>query len=1179
MITTSTEELIHNIPKGLLNWYNFRKDTKILYIGKQEDSYREVLQSLSEELVTVDISEITEEWVLKYTDRFDYIVCVAYLEEVKEPITILKLLRKTICCDGHLLLGMNNRLGVRYFCGDRDPYTDRNFDGVEGYRRAYVKKEDAFLGRCYSKGEIRTFLNEAGWEKNRFFSVFSDLKNPSLILSETYRSNEDLSNRIFPTYHYSQSVFLEEESLYKTLIQEGMFHEMANGFLVECSVLGSLSDVLQVTSSMERGRANALLTVIRENGTVEKKCVFPEGKQKLKKLKQYSDELRERGLLTVDTILENDVLSMPFVEYKTGQVYLKELLHKDMDKFLLEMDHFRDLILKSSEIAEADKRDGNGAILKKGYFDMVPLNSFFINGEFVFYDQEFCVENYSANVLIWRMIASFYYGDMEASKLLPMDVLLERYDLKRNLKEWQRKEWEFLAELKNDKELWHYHQKCRRDANIVNSNRQRINYSADDYQKLFIDIFKNADTRKLILFGSGNFTKKFLMIYGKDYPVYAIIDNNQEKWGEEIDGIVIQSPEILKTLKSGEYKVIICIKNYISVMKQLEELGVGEYSIYDWNKDYPRPLKRIASVHSLENKEKKKYNIGYVAGAFDMFHVGHLNLLRKAKEQCNYLIVGVIADETIYNLKEKYPVIPCEERVEIVASCRYVDQAEALPKNYAGIRDAYRMFQFDVQFSGDDHNGEEGWIKDKEFLEKQGADIVFFPYTEKVSSTMLREKITEKTGDEMKVVCIGEIEGKRINKWNVALSKAGFKDAMIDLSCYCSEYLLENREEVYQKYLKRKRPGEEETIFLTREPERMEEAVRFYMQRAQNLGFKNVIVKAPSMPYDTERTDSDELIERLTKASLQLCKKSGSKYLIVEPNVKKVKIEDDRKKSQEFYLSFAEEAKQLGVMILIRNSYNIHNGHFVRGFWSDSYELKAFIEMLNEKAGSEVFGICMDIGVCNLLGQNMYEFTDVLRNNIKAVIIRDNDGVTDNSLIPFSSSKNGKSKMDWLNLIKGLRNIEFDGLLIYNFRDSIASVSHLLQADVVHYAKKMADFLTWQISMEQVIKKYEKRVLFGAGNMCRNYMKCYGEEYRPLFTCDNNSNIWGTQFEGLTIKNPKELKELPEDCAIFICNIYYDEIEQQLRDMRIKNPIERYNDEYLPSMYTDRFDADIREVR
>lgn len=214
----------------------------------------------------------------------------------------------------------------------------------------------------------------------------------------------------------------------------------------------------------------------------------------------------------------------------------------------------------------------------------------------------------------------------------------------------------------------------------------------------------------------------------------------------------------------------------------------------------------------------------------------------------------------------------------------------------------------------------------------------------------------------------------------------------------------------------------------------------------------------------------------------------------------------------------------------------------------------------------------MDAGNCNLCGQNMYDFALTLGERLKAVILRDCDGNHDNALIPFTSAGQGQARTDWLSFIRGLRQIGFQGEMIISAGDTVNAFPFFLRPEILKLVKTVADYFKWQIELEQVLQKYPARVLFGAGNMCRNYMKCYGEKYPPLFTCDNDRSIWNTDFCGLKVRNPEVLKELPEDCAIFICNIYYKEIREQLQSMGIKNPIEYFNDEYMPSFYFDRLE-------
>lgn len=135
----------------------------------------------------------------------------------------------------------------------------------------------------------------------------------------------------------------------------------------------------------------------------------------------------------------------------------------------------------------------------------------------------------------------------------------------------------------------------------------------------------------------------------------------------------------------------------------------------------------------------KKYKIGYTTGVYDMFHIGHLNILKKAKEQCEYLIVGVSTDELVQKSKNKIPIIPFEERVEIIKAIKYVD--EVVPQRDKNKMAAYERYKFDVMFVGDDWKGSEIFSKCEEELKKKGSTVVYFPYTKGTSSTILREKL------------------------------------------------------------------------------------------------------------------------------------------------------------------------------------------------------------------------------------------------------------------------------------------------------------------------------------------------------------------------------------------------------------------------------------------------------
>ena len=133
--------------------------------------------------------------------------------------------------------------------------------------------------------------------------------------------------------------------------------------------------------------------------------------------------------------------------------------------------------------------------------------------------------------------------------------------------------------------------------------------------------------------------------------------------------------------------------------------------------------------------------IGYTTGVYDMFHIGHLNVLRRAKEQCDFLIVGVSTDELVQHDKGKTPVIPYAERVEIVSAIKYVDKVVPQPDKDKVA--AWHRHKFNKMFVGSDWQGTETWAKFEEQFAPLGVEIVYLPHTDGISSTQLTQVIKD----------------------------------------------------------------------------------------------------------------------------------------------------------------------------------------------------------------------------------------------------------------------------------------------------------------------------------------------------------------------------------------------------------------------------------------------------
>lgn len=136
---------------------------------------------------------------------------------------------------------------------------------------------------------------------------------------------------------------------------------------------------------------------------------------------------------------------------------------------------------------------------------------------------------------------------------------------------------------------------------------------------------------------------------------------------------------------------------------------------------------------------EKKYQVGYTDGVFDLFHIGHLNMIEAAKSQCEHLIVGVHGDDVVEEYKHRRPIINENDRRRIVASIKGVDRA--VVNRFRDKMKLWELYHFNVIFIGDDWKGTERWNNFEKILNEINVDVVYVPYTKGISTTEIREKL------------------------------------------------------------------------------------------------------------------------------------------------------------------------------------------------------------------------------------------------------------------------------------------------------------------------------------------------------------------------------------------------------------------------------------------------------
>lgn len=434
---------------AILRWYPFRKDASVLEINA---GYGAMTGALCDACASVTATEnslfrarlICDRYAgrgnltvyaadyadIKFTRKFDYIIFFKTLETSADPVETLAYLKGLLRPDGVLLLETENQYGIQYLAGRKESHSGIPFDSIAGY-------PDGKRGRGYDRTGLDSLLVRAGFPARRFFYPFPDCIAPRAVYSDEGLPEINAAERLVVAYHEgSSTVIAGEERLFIDCVKNRVYPFVSNHFIVEASgSAAALSAVRSCTLSPYRVREKAFATIIRSDGTVQKKGLFPQSAGYASYLCSVAEELAETGVKVLPMRQEGNSLFMDFVEADTAQMALRKLAESsgNGDKILQIFDLLWESILRSSGPADACAFDTGGVdagpVLRKAYVEMVTINSFWTDDGLLFFDQEVVKENYPARYVLWRSIRLLYGQQPEAEDVMPEERLLARYGI------------------------------------------------------------------------------------------------------------------------------------------------------------------------------------------------------------------------------------------------------------------------------------------------------------------------------------------------------------------------------------------------------------------------------------------------------------------------------------------------------------------------------------------------------------------------------------------------------------------------------------------------------------------------------------------------------------------------------------------------------------------------------
>lgn len=509
----STYYHLSHIRENILNWYPFPPDSSVLEIGCGMGAITNLLCQKCRKVTAVELSrkrataaalrcrerENLEIIVgnlndIEFQEKYDYITLIGVLEyqgtytDSDNPyLDFLRKIKTLLKPQGKLLIAIENKYGIKYWCGAREDHTGIPFDGINQYQIGNANV------RTFSKQRLANLISQSGFAACHFYYPMPDYKLPSVIYSENYLPKDGRLEDISPYYiPDSGTLIANEKALYDDLVDNHVFEFFANSFLVECAdSADKLGSVSFAKLSCFRYRDCRVGTRILNNGRVEKFSLtnHPEGLAHLQQTYDSQIMLRQRGLNTLPSLLEKNHLCMNYNANPTMEELLAEAYRtRNTTLIWVCYDKWVEDILKSSKTVpssqniifklELDSPDSGisyGPILDIGYPDLIPCNCFIDDGKLIWFDQEWKFNNIPAGFILCRGLIYLYSSYPWMECILPLKAVLERYGVdEARIPKFMDLEQLFLNTTVDQEHLVCYCTLTKVDANLHRINIEKL---------------------------------------------------------------------------------------------------------------------------------------------------------------------------------------------------------------------------------------------------------------------------------------------------------------------------------------------------------------------------------------------------------------------------------------------------------------------------------------------------------------------------------------------------------------------------------------------------------------------------------------------------------------------------------------------------------------------------------